>query len=170
MPAQKYLNKEVGFTLIELLIVIVIITILIMFLFVSFTQVQKNSRDAQRKSDLQTVAGALQRFYSDNSQYPKVSSGKISYYLPNCTDSTGTLTTSAWGTGAITCTSSGNSKTYIKQLPKDPTGTNQYCYTSADAQHYILYAAMEGKGNLTSNVNCGGSSGTPYNYQVTSQD
>ena len=69
MLAKKHFGKELGFTLIELLVVIAIISILAVFLFVSFTQVQ-NARDTQRKSDLQTVAGVLQRFNSDNSHYP----------------------------------------------------------------------------------------------------
>ena len=58
----------------------------------------------------------------------------------------------------------------MKQLPKDPTGTAEYCYISTGNQSYNLYANMEGNGNLTPAVNCGGSSGTPYDYQVTAQD
>ena len=53
----------------------------------------------------------------------------------------------------------------MKQLPKDPTGTAEYCYISTGNQSYNLYANMEGNGNLTPAVNCGGSSGTPYDYR-----
>ena len=150
-----------------MLVVIAIISILAVFLFVSFTQVQKSSRDAQRKSDLQTVAGALQRFYSDNSHYPSDLSGEIAYES-DC--SSGTTVSPAWGTSGITC----GSKNYIKQLPTDPIGTREYCYVAVDVdptaaginiQNYNLYARLEG---TTGTLSCGVES--DYNYQVTAQD
>ena len=162
-------KRQLGFTLIELLVVIAIISILAVFLFVSFTQVQKSSRDAQRKSDLQTVAGALQRFYSDNSHYPDDSSGKITYDSTNCTNTTPDRT-EVWGTNGITCTVSGSSKTYIKQLPKNPAGALEYCYSSADDQHYILYTVLEGSGTTGTYTNPSGCPSGTYNYQVTAQD
>ncbi len=178
MPNLARTSK--AFTLIELLIVIAIIGILMTIIFASFSQAQKNARDGQRKADLQAVAGVLQRFYSDNSVYPSDDgSGQIRI------NATCTVITSgsarAWGTDNIQCTS-GTLKTYLKQLPKDPIGTNQYCYTSADDQHYILYADLEGWGNFDTTgegvinqfdgINCGGSSGSPgpYNYRVTTND
>lgn len=176
MLAKRFLKKEVGparrqagFTLIELLVVIVIISIMAVFLFVSFSQVQKSARDQQRKSDLGTVAGALQRFYSDNARYPSAVAGKIAYNN-DCTV-TGPPIAQNWGTGVISCTPTGGSLTsYIKQLPKDPTGTPEYCYTSADEQHYILYAALEGSsGTSGPYTNPGGCSGT-YNFQITPND
>lgn len=171
MPGVKRdLKNEFGFTLIELLIVISIITILILILFVSFTQVQKNARDSQRKSDLQTVAGALQRFYSDYSHYPGSDNGEISYNSSNC-DAT-TTDGNPWGQTTpwianVEC----NGKNYLKFLMSDPIGSPNYCYESTSSeQNYNLYAHLEGKGNLTTNVDCGGSTGTPYNYRVTAND
>ncbi len=171
MLAKKILKKEAAFTLIELLVVIVIISILAVFLFVAFTQVQKGARDQQRNSDLQSVAGALQRFYSDNSQYPQSSSGLISYFATNCT-STGAVTNPDWGTDGISCTPTGSAsaQSYIKQLPKDPSATNEYCYTAASPfQTYNLYGRMEGNGNITATTPAG-CTGTNYNFRITPQD
>ncbi len=160
--AMVKLTKK-GFTLIELLIVIVIIAILITLLAVSYTTIQRNSRDTQRKSDLTVATGVLERFYSDNSHYPSSTSGEITYDTSNCA-AAGTAV--AWGTGAIEC----GGVNYIKQLPKDPIGISEYCYLSLSSnQKYELYAQIEGKGNIGA-ITPAGCSGTDYNYRVTSND
>jgi len=66
---NKLLN--VGFTLIELLIAIAIIAILTSIGFGTYAGVQKKSRDAQRKSDLNQLTKALELFYTDFSRYPE---------------------------------------------------------------------------------------------------
>ncbi len=60
-----------GFTLIELLIAIAIIAILTSIGFGTYAGVQKKSRDAQRKSDLNQLTRALELFYSDFGRYPE---------------------------------------------------------------------------------------------------
>jgi type II secretion system protein G len=157
--------KERAFTLIELLIVIAIIGILMTIIFVSFSQAQRSARDAQRKSDLQTVAGALQRFYSDNSHYPiSNAAGQIRFKISDCTVSSPDAPLS-WGSNPpnFTC----NSKNYLKQLPKDPIGAAEYCYSSTGDQNYILYARLEG---MTNTYACGSAGITDYNYRVTPND
>lgn len=168
---RKNLNSH-GFTLIELLIVISIIGILSVILFVSFTQLQKNTRDQQRKNDLQTIASALQRFYNDNGEYPTETAlttpdGRgIGYNPTGCigtgyghyTHSTGTIlgNNPAGGslTNDLTCTPTGASsaKTYIKQMPKDPlnSGDYQYAYETTgpndginESKGFKLCAKME---------------------------
>lgn len=166
MPAKLRIPNNKAFTLIELLIVISIIAIISALLFVSFTQLQKNARDTQRKSDLQTVASVLQRFYSDNSHFPNsTAAGLITYDTSDC--GTATLSAQTWGSGNIICGTP--SKTYTKQLPKDPTGSKEYCYKIGSTdQNYTLYAQMEGKGNLTAPLpQCNGET---YNFAVTSND
>lgn len=146
--------KQSGFSLIELLIVIVIISILTALLAVSYTTIQRNARDTQRKSDLTAVAGVLERYYSEHSAYPSSNAGKI-----DCSGSG-----LEWGTDGVVC----GGKNYIRQLPSDPIGTTQYCYEATNSnQKYNLLANMEGKGNLTTAVNC---NGITYNYRITSND
>lgn len=160
-------KKQLGFTLIELLIVIAIIAILVVFLFVSFTQVQKNARDAQRKSDLQTLAGAFQRFYSDNGHFPGSNpAGEITYNSSTC-DNTGVISAQSWTSASsnIVC-----SKSYLKALPNDPQANPNYCYVSTSPwQTYNLYARLEGTGNIA-NTACGSAGVTNYNYRVTAND
>ena len=62
--------REWGFTLIELLIAVVIIVILISLGAVSYTTVNRSARDAQRKSDLNSIALALEKEFSDFGFYP----------------------------------------------------------------------------------------------------
>lgn len=185
-------KRQLGFTLIELLVVIAIISILAVFLFVSFTQVQKNSRDAQRKSDLQTVASALQRFYSDNSHYPNgrnVSGvdGYIKFNSTNCLyDTTSPPVVGViWGATVPESISlvnkfECNGHTYLKQLPTDPlnkmpfTSPYAYCYSTNGGnlpQNFQLYAKMENQNNANiGNTTCGPFAINYYNYIVTSND
>lgn len=200
MPKEKNRFLNAGFTLIELLVVVVIISILAIFLFVAFTQVQKNARDTQRKNDLQTVAAALQRFYSDNSTYPNHfyapgASQAIIYKPVYCRDTTANFlgvgggNFTGWGTGKISCSTSYNvtpKTSYLKQVPKDPLGQTQYCYQETSPQPTndgtnitrplnILYHNFNlyAKMENASNANTSGVScgdATGYNYQVTASD
>ncbi len=61
---------QVGFTLIELLIVVAIIVVLITIGAVSYTTVNRNARNAQRQTDLNKIAAALEDFHADHGFYP----------------------------------------------------------------------------------------------------
>jgi len=183
MPAKTKF-KELGFSLIELLIVIAIIGVLVTMLVFYLTQVQKNGRDAKRQSDLQTVAGALRRFYSDNGHFPpsKVNdtNPKISNPSLDSSDCSATTGTSdiTWGTDSLECGSP--LVVYLKQLPHDPRNdytsggfrdvNPEYCYISNSPYNtYDLYAWMEVKGNTTAGPGpC--PDGRNYNYRVTPND
>jgi len=110
-------TSDHGFTLIELLIVVAIISILVSIGAVSFSRVQQQGRDTERKADLQTVSSALEQYHGDNSAYP-VDDGN-----GNIDCGAGGLT---WGTDSF-C---GVTKIYLNPLPEDPQ-SNPYFY---DAQ------------------------------------
>lgn len=63
-------QRQSGFTIVELLIVIVIIGILATLVIVTFSGVQQRARDAERKTDINAVAGQLEAFYASNGYYP----------------------------------------------------------------------------------------------------
>ena len=112
--------KQRGFTLIELLITVAIIAILISIGSASFLRAQRQSRDAQRKSDLEQVASALEQYYADENTYPESDSNLI-----DCQDGSG-ATTITWG-NPFTC----GPRTYLAELPEDPTAT-AYTYSSTE--------------------------------------
>jgi len=62
--------KRKGFTLIELLIVVAIIAILAAIAVPNFLEAQVRSKVSRCKSDLRTLALAMEAYRTDNSQYP----------------------------------------------------------------------------------------------------
>ena len=74
-----------AFSLIELLIVISIIGILIAVATVSYSTVQKRSRDSRRITDLKAVQQGLEQYYPDhNSSYPTSPCSSVGVsYLPS---------------------------------------------------------------------------------------
>lgn len=98
--------KRPAFSLIELLVVIALIGILVAVATVSYSTIQKRSRDSRRVTDLKSIQQGLEQYYADNnSSYPASpcsSAGVV--YFPS-----GTLPTDP-KTGAVypeNCTTTG---------------------------------------------------------------
>ncbi len=73
-----------AFSLIELLVVIALIGILVAIATVSYTTIQKKSRDSRRVSELKAVQQAIEQYYANNqSTYPGSCSALDITYLPN---------------------------------------------------------------------------------------
>lgn len=64
-----------GFTIVELLIVIVLIGILASIALLAYGNIQQRARDAQRKSDLASIAKSLQHYRTDNGNFITTGSG-----------------------------------------------------------------------------------------------
>ncbi len=127
-------KQKKGFTLIELLVVITIIGILagVTVIVLKPSYFYGKGRDAQRKTDLEAVRGALEQFYLDNGrQYP---AGNYAGLLSSLDD-------------------------YLDRFPADPNG-GTYVYTtvvaSGERKCYQLTATLE-VGTPTSYKVCGGS-------------
>lgn len=67
---RKKLFHGRGFTLVELLVVIAIIGLLTAMVVISIQHVKAKSRDAQRVSDINSIATALALYHNDYNAYP----------------------------------------------------------------------------------------------------
>lgn len=72
---KNKMARNKAFTLIEILVVATIIGVLVTVTAVSFASSQKRSRDAKRKTDLETVRQALVLYRQDNGSYGDISGG-----------------------------------------------------------------------------------------------
>jgi general secretion pathway protein G len=102
-------KKTTGFTMIELLVVATIMIVLMTIALISYRSATQNTRNAKRKTDLQTVRQALVLYRSDNGCYPSDST-----YI-------GMLTTIS---------------EYLNETPYDPQGSEVnplYTYAPAGA-------------------------------------
>jgi prepilin-type N-terminal cleavage/methylation domain-containing protein len=159
-----------GFTLVELLVVICIIGIMASIGLVAFSSAQARSRDAQRKSDLKEVSGALELFYSDYGRYPDSSGGEIQACSYDPVSRTGAACT--WGTGTFT----DGRTTYFKVLPKDKSNAQTYFYRSVTVDSvansgFQIYARLENSQDssiISTAVPCGEE--LDCNFAVTSSN
>ena len=72
---RKSLNKkDKGFTLIELLVVIVIIGILAAIAIPIFLNQRKKAADSSVKSDVRSIATAVETYFTDSATYPALNS------------------------------------------------------------------------------------------------
>src|SRR5512137_50625 len=69
LPCKNQKTERVGFTLIELLIVVAIIAILAAIAVPNFLEAQVRSKVSRVKSDMRTMAGALEVYRLDNNRY-----------------------------------------------------------------------------------------------------
>lgn len=113
-----------GFTLIELLVVISIIGVLATLVLVSYTTVQKQARDTQRRSDLIQYRNGLQNY--------AVNFGGIYPVYPEAYDA------------VSFCSPGGELVGYLSMCPQDPDLNKTYYYISSpDGLTYTLYADIE---------------------------
>lgn len=65
---MKLLKKsDRGFTIIEVLIVLVIASSILLIVFLAVPQLQRNSRNTQRRSGIASIAGAINEYAANNS-------------------------------------------------------------------------------------------------------
>ncbi len=119
------MNKRQGFTLLEVLVSATIIAVLTTIGLVSFSSVNKRSRDVKRKGDLEQIRSALEMYRSDNSTYP----GEYPRVV-----GAGAFADAA-GLSAALVTGS-----YMPSIPADPNEDNAYYYqTTATSGQYTSY-------------------------------
>lgn len=143
-----------GFTLVELLVTITILAILATISISIFFNLQKNSRDTKRKSDLATIQSALEQYHADQGFYPNIINPPDGdpdynpYYIKPKTPPL-TLTSSVGNP-----TPPADIKTYLNVLPTNPITTlndytylpflnNAACIAPNTCTSYCLYTNME---------------------------
>ena len=162
--AKRYTLQK-GFTLIEILVVIAIIGILSSVGLTAYTATQRNSRDARRKTDLETLRQTLELYKSTNSVYPNNPA------LSGLYSSEGSVKSALTGNGSGGPFISGSS------YPKDPevSSGNHYTYLGPDRSgtgKYLVCAHLESGGIVgdpCSIEDCGAFSegAKKCNYSVT---
>ncbi len=95
-------KQQNGLTLIEILIVVTLLMLILLAIFKVFNIDVNRARDAQRKSDLESIKLAFEDYYNDNQTYPPES------FLVDC------------GGDSL--------KPYLKEVPCDPITGKPYLY------------------------------------------
>ena len=121
---MKYKNKQKGFTLLEILLVVAAIAILagIVIVAINPTKQLGDTRNAQRRADVNTILNAVYQYAIDNN-------GTLPATVTNGT-ACGVSTQEVCKTGG-TCTGLtdlstslvGTTATYLVAIPADPTGS-----------------------------------------------
>lgn len=131
--------KQHGFTFIEILVSVTIIAVLLAIGVASYASVNRNARDAKRKSDLEQIRAALEQYRADNGSYP-ATGWQLS------------TSGSSWLTGLV--------PTYMDAVPVDPKNTGagpttnpygyvyaywstNYCNNNSPGTEFILVANLE---------------------------
>lgn len=135
-------QNQKGFTLIELLIVVAIITILAVAVFTALNPAQrlKDSKDARRSTDVETILTAVhQAIVDNNGNYPGSMPAAGTEVQLGTGGSGCAIATGGCGVVATACTDlmagTINLSTYLKSLPIDPAGGATY--TSAKTGYSV---------------------------------
>lgn len=127
--------KSKGFTLIEVLVAATIIAVLTAIGVVSYTSINKRSRDTKRKSDMEQIRSALEMYRADIGYYPNAGGG-------------GWANASSLDTDLVV-------NGYMAAIPSDPKSSTQvYRYKATDLSSgnyygYCLSALIEAELNPT---------------------
>ncbi|MFC1656537.1 prepilin-type N-terminal cleavage/methylation domain-containing protein [Patescibacteria group bacterium] len=136
---MKKLAKSRGFTLIELLLVIAIIAILAAIVIIAINPARQlaQSRNAQRRSDVNTLINGVWQFAVDND-------GNMPTTIPGSPTTCGDATSEICAAGAADCTGFVDLETdlvedYLADIPEDPqdedaTGTGYFIAESANGR------------------------------------
>ena len=141
-------KKQSGFTIVELLIVIVVIGILAAIVITTFTGVQKKGRDADRKSDINSMYSQVEVYFAENGKYPTLTDMNSSTFRTNSLKGlSDDALTDPKGSGAtLVGTPAANSYAYAVT----PAGCDNTT-TGGDCLGFTLTATLESGGTFAKN-------------------
>lgn len=115
-----------GFSFVEMLVVVTIIALLTGGAAVTYSATTSRSRDARRRSDIQSMRSAMELCRSQDGQYPVLSPNNINSCLTS---------------GTITCF---GGAVYLNPVPQDPQNPSP-CYRYAGSSTtYTFRATING--------------------------
>jgi prepilin-type N-terminal cleavage/methylation domain-containing protein len=135
------LNKQRGFTIIEIMLVLAIAALIMVVVLIAAQQLQKNRRNAERKSYVNSLLESEEEYLKSNSKFPACDSGRrpctasdiadaarfISVYMPDGTDP---ITGKSYkGMGTVTGANANGS------FVKSDTNAAFYFYNAGDVNH-----------------------------------
>ncbi|EKD62957.1 MAG: hypothetical protein ACD_52C00004G0009 [uncultured bacterium] len=149
------MNKN-GFTLVEIMVVMLIIAILSTLSIFALRNARVQTRDAQRKSDLERIKQGLEIYRTDCSDFPRpFQAGDILVLF---------------GTNLIgddTPPGCSTSNFYIRSVPDDLDPGRRYYYSQNSPYEYVLCANLEENPAVSTcpvNANCGGGGGNTCDW------
>ena len=145
----EQLTMKKGFTLIEILVAVTIIAVLVSIGVVSYASVNKRSRDAKRKGDVEQLRSALEMYRADIGYYPNTGSGSWE---------------DASGLSAVLVS------TYLPAIPSDPKSTQVYRFraTNISGGNYYGYCISAILESEDPNDTCTPDTTNLHNYGVKS--
>ena len=154
---MQYYKNETGFTLVEILVVMAILAVLAIAIFAYLNPVARfqDSRNSTRQADVDSILKAAQLYAADNNgKYPTglitLDTGDFTTVggqtVPNCKpfNSSSTVTCTTWsstsGTPGALLLQSASGKSYLQNIPTDPSGGSNFFYggVTNDGQHVVV--------------------------------
>lgn len=143
---HKRLRK--GFTIVELVVIIIVISIISSLAMISYSQIQRESRNEQRITHIAILMNELEKFYDRHGEYP-----------PGCPDTTCTSSMHLTNTSSAALTSTTSLTTLQSILPDirddfgDPQSTNVTMpfknRTIAETKYYYFGGTVNDTGSGT---------------------
>ena len=156
-------SREEGFTIIEVLIVLAIAGLILMIVFLAVPALQRNSRNTQRKNDVQSLLGAISEYEDNNNgTLPTPSAGNTNIVGSDGTATIGGQNGSAPATAKLGYYSSGTvTVSKPNSMPGTPDtdtvyilegwtcGSNKPTQTDASRRNVAVYYSIEsGSGSV----------------------
>jgi prepilin-type N-terminal cleavage/methylation domain-containing protein len=137
-------SKESGFTIIEVMIVLAIAGLIMLIVFMAVPALQRNSRNTQRKNDVQAVLGGVSTYTSNNNGALPANFAAVETEVKTSFYVTADVT---WGTGNTAIATPDTSFMYVNTGAKcNATGDNFGGSGATRRSVAILYALETGSG------------------------